>query len=127
MALERAVATIVAFQKEVAEHTVSEQLQALSRTLNQAAATPSAAADEAFSVALKAFYTVLEDLPSNDWGPSRHRDLRALNIDDIVGHGLRQRIDVIVTANTVTRSIAAKELAELAAMFQLAVTNTAQS
>jgi hypothetical protein len=49
----RAVATIEAFQKEVAEQKVSEQLQGLSKALTQAAAAPSTAADEAFSADYK--------------------------------------------------------------------------
>jgi hypothetical protein len=57
---------------------------------------------------------LLRDAPSNHFSPGWKQSLRELGIADLVGEGLRERIEAILESNEMTPSAAAGELTPIA-------------
>lgn len=90
-------------------------VQQLANGLQQAVQEPNQPShQQSVSASRQKLIDMLEDAPSNRFSPAWRQALEELGVEDLVGRGLRTRIESIFARNEITLSAAAEQLAPIA-------------
>jgi hypothetical protein len=127
MELSRLVRVLSGFTQELTDKQIPQSLTAVVNSLTTATQASNPTHDAAFRTAVSSLFAQLDACPSNLWPPSLQNVLRETGLDQATGAGLRDRVQQILTGDTVTKSAALGSLNTVVTDVAAKSTQAAQS
>lgn len=114
MNAERLHAIVEALRDEVAQTSYPEHLEQLVAGLRAAVESPNQPEpQQQVSSARENLRNVLSEAPSNAFSPAWEQEVEEMGIADLIGDRLLDEVESILTANEITPSTAADEIAQI--------------
>lgn len=114
MNAERLHAIVDALRDEIAQTSYPEYLEQLVSGLRAAVESPNQSEpQEQISGARQSLKNALSEAASNDFSPAWKQEIEEMGIADILGDPLLKKIEDVLTANEITPSTAADEIAAI--------------